>query len=165
MSPVIRLSDTVYERLGAHAQGFEPPANVIERLLDQVEGVDTATRITEQKSDKDHSKYWFEGKEYGKGRLVHAVITHHVEQNTAISIEQLKSDFPNSLQGSVGTIAAAEDAKAIKVRDRARHFLKPDELIDVAGTPMAVSREWGLKNINQFIEHSREFGYRIQQSK
>ena len=39
MPPVIRISESLYQRLSAHAQGFDTPANVIERLLDQVEGV------------------------------------------------------------------------------------------------------------------------------
>src|SRR5690554_7237911 len=38
--PVIRISESLYQRLSAHAEGFDSPASVIERLLDQIEGVD-----------------------------------------------------------------------------------------------------------------------------
>ena len=34
MSPVIRLSDSTYNRLELHAIGFDAPNNVIERLID-----------------------------------------------------------------------------------------------------------------------------------
>ena len=34
MSPVIRLSDSTYNRLELHAVGFDAPNNVIERLID-----------------------------------------------------------------------------------------------------------------------------------
>ncbi len=34
MSQVIRISESIYSRLEAHVQGFDTPANVIERLLD-----------------------------------------------------------------------------------------------------------------------------------
>ena len=34
MSPVIRLSDSTYNRLESHAIGFDAPNNVIERLID-----------------------------------------------------------------------------------------------------------------------------------
>lgn len=37
MSPVIRISDYLYERLGKHASGFETPSKVIEKLLDAYE--------------------------------------------------------------------------------------------------------------------------------
>lgn len=33
MSPVIRVTDDLYERLGKHASGFESPSKVIEKLL------------------------------------------------------------------------------------------------------------------------------------
>ena len=46
MCPVIRLSDELYERLGGHAVGFETPPKVIERILDQVEGVESAATKT-----------------------------------------------------------------------------------------------------------------------
>lgn len=37
MSPVIRISDELYGRLENHAVGFDTPANVIERALDEYE--------------------------------------------------------------------------------------------------------------------------------
>ena len=39
MCPVVRISDQLYTRLGSHAKGFDTPAAVIERLLDEYEGV------------------------------------------------------------------------------------------------------------------------------
>ncbi len=38
MSQVIRISDELYNRLGAHASGFDTPSNVIERVLDAFDG-------------------------------------------------------------------------------------------------------------------------------
>ena len=37
--PVVRLPDRLYKRLEAHAKGFDTPTNVIERLLNEYEGV------------------------------------------------------------------------------------------------------------------------------
>lgn len=37
MSQVIRISDELYNRLKSHAQGFDTPANVIERILNTYE--------------------------------------------------------------------------------------------------------------------------------
>ena len=33
MGQVIRISTNLYQRLGRHAEGFEPPASVIEKIL------------------------------------------------------------------------------------------------------------------------------------
>jgi hypothetical protein len=45
---VIRISDSLHKRLEKHAIGFDTPANVIERLLDKVEGVETEEKETLQ---------------------------------------------------------------------------------------------------------------------
>lgn len=37
MSQVIRISDELYNRLKSHADGFDTPANVIEKILDTYE--------------------------------------------------------------------------------------------------------------------------------
>ncbi len=39
MCPVIRISDQLYSRLEGLAEGFDTPANLIERLLDQCDGI------------------------------------------------------------------------------------------------------------------------------
>lgn len=38
MSQVIRISGNLYQRLAAHAEGFETPSQVIERMVDFYEG-------------------------------------------------------------------------------------------------------------------------------
>lgn len=43
MPPVIRVSESLYQRLSAHAEGFDTPANVIEKLLNQIEGIPAST--------------------------------------------------------------------------------------------------------------------------
>lgn len=47
MPPIIRLPDELYTRLSKHAQGFDTPANVIEKLLNQVEGISPAKEAKE----------------------------------------------------------------------------------------------------------------------
>lgn len=44
--PVIRVSDSLYERLEQHAVGFANPGSVIEKLLNSYEGIDNP--ITER---------------------------------------------------------------------------------------------------------------------
>lgn len=44
MSQVIRIPGTIYNRLAAHVQGFDTPANVIERLLDFYEEYHPSSR-------------------------------------------------------------------------------------------------------------------------
>ncbi|GAV21193.1 hypothetical protein MMIC_P2173 [Mariprofundus micogutta] len=44
MSQVIRISDKLYKRLEEHALGFDTPSNVIERIMDAYEGIESAPR-------------------------------------------------------------------------------------------------------------------------
>ena len=48
MAPVIRVSDEVFNRLAKHNPGFDSAAQVIGRLLDQVEGIETQTTEPEE---------------------------------------------------------------------------------------------------------------------
>jgi len=53
MSQVIRISDDLYKRLAAHASGFDTPSNVIERILNDFEGVDSYS-TGDSHSDTNH---------------------------------------------------------------------------------------------------------------
>ena len=50
------------------------------------------------KGKKDYSKYTFKGTQYGKGRLVHAVVKDYVQTNPGISFEDLLLVFPPNHQ-------------------------------------------------------------------
>ena len=48
--PIIRISDNLHKRLENHAVGFDTPANVIERLLNQIEGIDVLEENKKQET-------------------------------------------------------------------------------------------------------------------
>lgn len=50
MSQVIRISDELYKRLAAYTVGFDTPSNVIERILNEYEGV------TKTEDESEHVK-------------------------------------------------------------------------------------------------------------
>ena len=50
MAPVIRVSEKLFSRLECHAEGFDTPAAVIERILNTLEGVEASS---EQSSEPD----------------------------------------------------------------------------------------------------------------
>ena len=78
-------------------------------------------------SNRDLTKYRFQGQTYGKGRLVLAVVSFFVEQNPDLTLEELRSKFPNRLQGNrvIEDLAVLSDPAK---RNR-RYFAKPDEVI------------------------------------
>lgn len=165
MSQVIRIPSKIYKRLGQHANGFDTPANVIERLLNHYEGVDDAVTTNEEEtvtSKKNISKYSFEGHIYGKGRLVLAVIQSYVAKNPDTSLKDLQDLFPKNLQGSSGVFSSLKDAREIYKRTgHKRHFIKSNEVIELSDAEIAVSTEWGKDNIDNFIEVAENLGHDI----
>jgi hypothetical protein len=100
---------------------------------------------------KDYTKYFFNGQTLGKNRLVLAVLKNYVENNPGTTFSQLKAKFPDSLQGRE-IFTTENDAK--QKRD-IRNFLKPNELITLIDTTIAVSDQWGIGNVTRFIDHCK----------
>ncbi len=111
----------------------------------------------------DRTLYLFNGKKYGKGRLVLAVLKHHLNVNDNYSYQKLQKDFPKELQGSQGVFDQLE--KAMEIKDRTghrRHFLAIEDLLEVDNIKIAVSTEWGIKNIQNFLKRCDELNYSIE---
>ena len=95
----------------------------------------------------DRTKYMFENEILGKSRLVLKTISKYVENNPEITMAELTRSFPKNLQGSHGCFHTVEKAQQIwEGSGHRRHFLKPDELIRLSDTTVAVSTQWGIDN-------------------
>jgi len=124
--------------------------------------VTTDTYFKNNASSRDTTKYKFNGEEYGKGRLVLAVMHHHIELNSALTFAELNKQFPKRFQGSKGVFTLSSNANEIYTETgRKRHFIAPDELIELSDSTIAVCTQWGVKNIDKFITRAKEFGYEI----
>lgn len=116
---------------------------------------------------RDFTQYLFNGREYGKGKLVLSVIREHVSKNTTITFDQLVNDFPDRLQAN-SAIQFSEIQAVVKKFDeitdseKKRFHVNPDEIITVSNTHVAVSREWNKENILNFINRAAELGYSIK---
>lgn len=110
---------------------------------------------TSMSYQKDQTKYDFKGTIYGKGQLVLNVIRDFVNEHPEISFEQLKTAFPDSLQGSHGVIIDFDQAEDVNDLDKKhkRYFNKDDQIISLNNhQQILVCNQWGIGNINQFIE-------------
>jgi hypothetical protein len=143
-----------------------PPANVIERILDAYEGV--SPQVTEADSalaarERDKTKYLFNGSMYGKGRLVLAVVRKYVTDNPDTSFDQLQSIFPKSIQGSFGVFNLYDHVQGkYSGKQHKRHFVKPEEIIQLTDAQVVVCTEWGVVNIGNFLDIVNELGYDVK---
>lgn len=125
--------------------------------------VTTDTYFNGANITKDTSKYKFDGAALGKGRLVLAIIKRHVESHPTITYAELEQVFPKSCQGSSGVFSISEVANEIFTKSgRKRHFLEPNELIQLSDSSIAISSQWGVGNIDKFISQAKRHGYIIE---
>lgn len=112
---------------------------------------------------RDFSRYAFLGAEYGKGRLVQAVVSAYLVKFPTSNFEQLSAAFPKALQGSLGVFNTFEyHQKKLETDPIPRHFGNAqDVLILVDQTPIVVCSQWGVGNIERFIERAKELGFNI----
>jgi hypothetical protein len=106
------------------------------------------------------SQFRFEGKEYGQGRLVLAVVKAYVNKH-ACDYQKLAEEFPARLQGSLDVVARIED-----IKDPTRYFTKDDDIVILHdGERVAVCNQWGwgaTPNTPKFIKKAEDLGYVIQ---
>jgi len=121
---------------------------------------DTFFRNISRKFDK--TKYQLDGEVLGKNRLVLSTIRRYAQDHPGLTFASLEKIFPKRLQGAMGCFDTQENAQ--KILDETgykRHFLNPDELVELADSKIAVCTQWGIGNIGKFIEAARELGFKI----
>jgi len=112
---------------------------------------------------KDYSKFIFNHQEYNKGRLVNAVIKYFVENNPEITFSELKTKFPDKIQGSFGVFDLKEKAVDIFQRwGHKRHYINPEEEIRIADATIATCTQWNPENIKEFLNQANKLGLKIE---
>jgi hypothetical protein len=124
--------------------------------------VATDTYFKNVGSAKDFSKYKLNGNLFGKGRLVLEVVKDYVASHSNISYSELEKVFPKWCQGSIDIFTTVEMAHTQAERKK-KHFLKPEEIIQLDDAQIAVTNQWGITNIPNFIKLSRKLGFTIEQ--
>lgn len=123
---------------------------------------DTFFRDVGRKFDK--TKYELNGKEYAKNRLVLACIKKYVEDRPGLTFSDLEKVFPRKPQGSWGCFDTEDNGQRILAETgHKRHFLKPDELVELGDGKIAVCDQWGIDNIGGFLKAARNLGFKIKE--
>ena len=114
-------------------------------------------------SKKNTQKYIFNELELGKSQLVLEVIKSYIASHPQITFNQLVAKFPPNIQGKLGIFDTIDAANEIYTRTgHKRHYIKPEEQLKIADCTIAVSNQWGIGNINKFIDNARKLGYEIK---
>jgi len=114
-------------------------------------------------TSKDYSKFIFNNEEFNKGRLVHKVVKEYVNGNEGVTFAKLKKVFPDNIQGSFGVFDTKAKAEEIYSRwGHKRHYIKPEEFIELEDEVISTCTQWGPPNITKFISASKKLGFKIK---
>lgn len=135
----------------------------LKRRIEELENIVLSKQVEKNistSSNRDKTKYMFEGKVYPKNRLVLSIIKKYVKQNNP-NYKELVEIFDKSLQGSLGVIELYDNA--IQISDATkRYFLKEDDIIFLSDAKIVVCTQWGIFNIVKFIKRAQALGYNIE---
>ena len=132
--------------------------SIFARAISVVEQSDKAI-----KGKRDTSKYTFNGEAFAKSRLVLAVVKDYISKNPDTSFDELKKAFPDEWQaggaksGNRAVFVRLVDAeKLLEDKGHSRHFFKEGETIQLSDEVIAVSNQWGIGNIGDFVDGSNQ---------
>lgn len=136
----------------------------LKKRIEKLERIVLKTQIAPQPettlSNRDKTKYMFEGKVYPKNRLVLAIIKKYVEAHNP-TFDVLCEVFDKSLQGSLGVVELYDNA--IKTSDAAkRYFLKEEDVLTLKNQKVVVCTQWGIFNIVKFVKRAVSLGFNIE---
>ena len=100
-----------------------------------------------------------EYKNLGKGRLVLEVVRDHAKNNPDISFDDLAKVFPPELRPVYGVFAKVNQ---IKEKHHVRYFMKDKDTIALLDSKVAVCNQWGISNIDPFLETCKKLQLEIK---
>lgn len=130
----------------------------IEKDSDEVE---EPKEKTKKKIGRDLTTYKFNGNEYNKGRLAHAIVSQ-AATDKHFGLKGALEIFPDEIIKPYGMIKSIKDAKEMS-KERQRFFIKPEEEIKLKDCTIAVSNQWTSERIEKLIAISKkQLGYKIK---
>lgn len=147
-------------------ENLENRISLLEKKLEERQYINKQDFLDSEKkpartSNRDKTKYIYNGKILPKNRLVFAVVSDYVKNNKQISFAQLQTIFDKSLQGSLQVVEDFNKAQKIKDYGK-RYFCNENEIIElIGGEKVVVCTQWGIFNIKKFILVAKQLGYEI----
>lgn len=112
-------------------------------------------------SNRDTTKYFLDGKKYGKNRLVLAIVQKYMQMHPDTSEEELLNVFDKTLQGSLGVVRDLNEARLNCKDFTVRYFTQPDEQIKTSTRTVVVCNQWGVGNIGNIISRAKQLGIEV----
>ena len=133
-------------------------------VINELPDIDPTAITAVTNGIKNSKLYEFNGKTYGVGRLVLAVVTQYVNDNPNVDFPTLQTAFPASLRGGSGVVqlkTSVPDAEQ-GIGGIRRYFVNTNEIIVLSNNDeVLVSDQWTKERMPEFIKNANGLGYTI----
>ena len=144
----------------------EPSTTETIVISNKNEVVDTRDKLKEpaisKTTERDNSKFLFNGIEMNKGQLVRSVVAQYVADNAGTTFKKLKEVFPDTLLKRFGIFQDEERAREISGKKYDRYFFKEEHVIKLKDKNIVVTNQWTAENLKPFLEVAKQLGYEIK---
>jgi hypothetical protein len=153
-----------YTLIDAEKLNDEVPKNVKskpekEKAVKEIEE-DEPKEKPKKKVGRDLTTYKFNGNDYNKTRLAHAIVSQYVKDKQP-SLKGLLEIFPDEIVKPYGMIRPIKEAKEIS-KDRLRFLIKPEEEIKVRDCVIACSNQWTPDRTEALLVIAKKLGYKVK---
>jgi len=153
-----------YTLIDAEKLNDEVPKNVKtkpekEKVVKEIEE-DGPKEKPKKKVGRDLTTYKFNGNEYNKGRLAHAIVAQ-AAKDKRFGLKGALDIFPDELIRPYGMIKPIKEAKEMS-KERQRFFIKPEEEIKLRDCSIAVSNQWTPDRMEKLLVIAKKLGYKIK---
>lgn len=143
----------------------------VQQIIPLPEAESYQVKVREQKEErreaikgsKDNTKYSFNGDiGLSKRALVLCVWKQYLKDHPTLTYEQMKKDFPKDISGRL--FVERQEALEQQKRDSNglfRYFIENDEIAPIENKEYVISNQWGIKNIQKFLEYANKLGYQV----
>lgn len=120
-------------------------------------------------TNRDYSKYNFNGEVVGKRKLVHHLIKDYVEKHPEVTSDELRAIFGKGIIKPLGKTRPNGDnlLKRLGVTSLKTFFTGKDELVKAGGDAQyfAIFNQWPKNAFDKFLEKAKGLGYSVRQTK
>ncbi len=130
-----------------------------EKVVKEIEKDEPKEKV-KKKTGRDLTTYKFNGNEYNKGRLAHAIVAQ-AAKDKRFGLKGALDIFPDELIRPYGMIKPIKEAKEMS-KERQRFFIKPEEEIKLRDCSIAVSNQWTPDRMEKLLVIAKKLGYKIK---
>jgi hypothetical protein len=155
--------DSIYQLLTKFAGTCRKDLGISEDAVDEKIIAQTVQTLSSTgKKKRDMTKFEFDGKSYPKNQYIFTVIKNYADSHPGLSLEDFQKVIPHTTEFRKDVWVTIKKAKEIEERDRRRHYMNPDQVIELSDETICVTTGQDQKSTLLWIDLFEKNGVRTK---